>query len=134
MFWTSNLFLIKENWIFALTGHHVEPNIDILFARNLPFESYVRQWSHPLMIQLHYLWAKSNNRTCGELVLFLFWFLLFTCTVWLLFHSLFTFSSCANKTGWLQKWVLKMWMIINKRQFVIFWTTAHTHEYEAMKK
>ena len=25
-------------------------------------------------------------------------------------------------------------MIINKRQFVIFWTTAHTHEYEAMKK
>ena len=37
-----------------------------------------------------------------DLVLFLFWFHSFTCTIRLLFHSLFTFSCCANKTGWLQ--------------------------------
>ena len=30
------------------------------------FDSYVRQWKHPLMIPLHCLWAKSNNRTRGQ--------------------------------------------------------------------
>ena len=56
-------FLIKENWICAMTRHHAEPNINILLTRNPHLESDVRQWSHPLMIPLHCLWAKSNNRT-----------------------------------------------------------------------
>ena len=45
----------------------------------LPFESDVRQWSHPLMIPLHCLWAKSNNRTRGqfEYDVTLFWVFLF---------------------------------------------------------
>ena len=110
VFWTSNIFFIKENWISAITRHYTdtEPNINILLTRNLPFGSYVRQWSYPLTIPLNCLWAKSNNRIAWstwiwpDLVLFLYWFRSFTCTVRLLFHSLFMFSSCANKTGPLQ--------------------------------
>ena len=30
-------------------------------SRNSPFDSDVRQKSHPSMIPLHCLWAKSNN-------------------------------------------------------------------------
>ena len=55
--------------------HHAKPNINILLTRNIPFDSDVRQRSHPLMIPLHYLWAKSNNRTLGQ----------FECDVWLVF-------------------------------------------------
>ena len=51
---------------------HAEPNIKLL-ARKLPFYSDVRQWSHPLMIPLHCLWTKSNNRTRGQ----------YECDVWL---------------------------------------------------
>ena len=61
-----------------MTRHHA---YNIFLARNLPFpfDSDIRQWSHPLMIPLHCLWAKSKNRTRGHfeydvtLVLF-FWF------------------------------------------------------------
>ena len=70
--------------------HHAEPN-NTLLTRNLPFNSDVRQQSHPLMIPLNCLWDKSNNRTHGQfecdLVLFLFWFSLFICTVRLFFLS-----------------------------------------------
>ena len=37
-----------------------------------------------------------------DLTWFCFFFISFTCTVRFLFYSLFTFSSCTNKTGWLQ--------------------------------
>ena len=47
-----------------MTRHHAN-NIYIL-ARNLPFGSEVRQQSHPLMIPLHCLWGKLNNRMCGH--------------------------------------------------------------------
>ena len=40
--------------------------IPVLFTRNLPIHSGVSQLSHPLIIPLHCLWAKSNNRTCGQ--------------------------------------------------------------------
>ena len=43
----------------------------------------------------------------------------FTCTVRLLLHSLFTFSSCVKKNMLITKWVLKMWIIIKKRHLVI---------------
>ena len=36
----SLFFFIKENWISAMTTHHVEPN-NILLTRNLPFRSDV---------------------------------------------------------------------------------------------
>ena len=55
-------FFTKENWICAITRHHAGPNINILLTRNLPFESDFRQWSHPLVIPLHCLRAKSNKR------------------------------------------------------------------------
>ena len=97
------IFFIKENWILVMTRHHAN---NILLRKNLHFDSEVRQWSHPLKILLHFLWAKSNYRTRGQFecdrALFYLWFCLFTCTMRLLFLSLFTFPRLSNKTGWLQ--------------------------------
>ena len=66
LFFSFLFFFIKGNWICSMTRHHVEPNINILVTRNLPFESNIGQWSHPLMIPLHCFWTKSNNRTGGQ--------------------------------------------------------------------
>ena len=41
----QSLLFIKENWICAMTRHHVN---NILLARNLSFDSDFRQWRHPL--------------------------------------------------------------------------------------
>ena len=98
----QSLFLIKENRICSMTRHHAK---NILLARNFPFNSDVRQWSHSLMIPFHYLWVKSNNRTRVQFeydvpfccCCFFVWFRSFTFTWRLLFHSLFTFSSYAMK-------------------------------------
>ena len=49
-----------------MTRHHPEPNINILLTRNFPFDSDDRQRRNPLMIPLHSLWAKLNNRTRGQ--------------------------------------------------------------------
>ena len=59
-------FLIKENWICAMTRYHAEPNVNILLTRNLHFDSDVRQLSHSLMTPLDCLWAKSYKRTRGQ--------------------------------------------------------------------
>ena len=59
----------RPNLIFLLTkiGFAPWPDINvILLTINLPFDSDVRQGSHPFMIQLHYLWAKSNNKTRSQ--------------------------------------------------------------------
>ena len=42
-----------------MTRRHAGPN-NTLLTKNLPFVSYIRQSSHPLMIPLHFLCAKSN--------------------------------------------------------------------------
>ena len=102
--WTSNLyFFMKENWICTMIRYHA----NILLARNIPLDSDLRQRSHSLMIPLHCLWDKSNHRTCGQfeyvqlyLCIFVFCFcliLFITCTGWMLFHSLFTFSNYVIK-------------------------------------
>ena len=82
---TCNLyFFIKENLIFAVTRHHAEPNINILLTRNLPFDSDVRRWSHPLVIPFN-----AYNRTNGQFECGVTWFCFrlnsFTFTVRLLF-------------------------------------------------
>ena len=64
----------KENWICAMTRHHPDSNIYILLIRNLPIDSGVRRWSHPLMIPLRCLWTKSNNRMCGQFECDVAWF------------------------------------------------------------
>ena len=35
-------FFIKESWIWVMTRHHAESDINILFTRNFPFDSNVR--------------------------------------------------------------------------------------------
>ena len=67
------IFIIKENWICAMTRYHAESN-NILLSRNLPIDSGVRHWSHPFTIPLHCLWAKSNNRTRGQFECDVTWF------------------------------------------------------------
>ena len=61
MFWMSSLyfFIFKDNYIWVMTRYHVN---NILLTRDLHFVfvSDSRQWSHPLMIPMHCLWAKSN--------------------------------------------------------------------------
>ena len=87
-------FSTKENWICTMNRHHAEPNINILFTKKFPFDSDFIHRSHPLMISLHWLWAKSNNRIRDQFeydvtsFLLLFWFRSFTCTVLLLSRSL----------------------------------------------
>ena len=84
--------------------------VHISLPRNLPFDSDFRQRSHPLMIPLHCLWAKSYNSMHGQFECDRTWFCFvlgflfssFTCILWLLLHNLFQFLSCANKIGWLQ--------------------------------
>ena len=56
-------FFIKENSICVMTRHYAN---NVSLARNLPFDSDVRQGSYPLMILLHCLWDKLNNRTRGQ--------------------------------------------------------------------
>ena len=54
--------------------HHAEPNINILSTRNLLFDSDVRQWSRPLMIPMHSLFAKSSNRKRDQFECDVIWF------------------------------------------------------------
>ena len=56
-----------------MNRHHIEPNMNISLTRNFSFDSEVRQLSHPLMISLHCLRAKSKNRTCGQFEYDLTW-------------------------------------------------------------
>ena len=60
------MLFIKENWICTMAGYHIEPNINILLIRYLPFDSNVIQWSHLLTMALYYLWSKPNNRTRSQ--------------------------------------------------------------------
>ena len=80
-----------------MTRHRAESNINVLLTRNVPFDTSVRQWSQAssfIMIPLYCLLAKLKNQNVWsiwmwrDVVLFLFWFCSFTCTVRLLFHSL----------------------------------------------
>ena len=67
---------ITENWICSMTRHDAQPTINILLTRNFPFDSDDKQRSHPLMILLHCLWAKSNNRMHGQFECDVTWFCL----------------------------------------------------------
>ena len=54
---------VKENWICIMTRHHAN---NMLLARNLLFDSAIRQWSHPLMIPSYCLW-KTFGEIFGQL-------------------------------------------------------------------
>ena len=116
------IFFIKENSIWAMTKDHAN---NILLTRNLSFDSGVRQWSYPLMIPLHCLWAKQNAWSIWmwHVTLFLF------CFCFDFLHSYAQCSCCSivclrfhdvHIKRLITKWVLKMWIIINKKHFVVF--------------
>ena len=67
-------FLDGESLFFLLKKIGFELKINILLTRYLLFDSDVRQWSHPLMIPMHCLWAKSNTKTRGQFECDLTWF------------------------------------------------------------
>ena len=119
------LFFIKENWICAMIRHLAKQNINILLTGNLPFDSDVRQWNHPFMRPLHFLWAKSNIRTRSRFICDVTWF--YFCFDFVPSHA--RCGCCAivslrfqfvQKKKHVPKWVLKIWIIINKRHFKIF--------------
>ena len=61
------------------------------------YDSVVRRWSHPLMIPLHCLWAKSNSRMHGQFkfdVTFFFGFD-FVCS-----HARWSYYSIVCWRGW----------------------------------
>ena len=64
-------FFIKIIWICAMT-RHAESN-NILLTRNLLIDPNIRHWSYPLMIPLHCLWAKLNNRTRNQFGMWRSW-------------------------------------------------------------
>ena len=67
------------------------------------------------------------------LVLLLIWFRWFKCTVQLLFHSVFTFSSCANKTVGC-KMSTKSLNNYKQNTFCDIFEQMHTQEYRATTK
>ena len=74
--WGVSDYSGRPIWICPMTRHHAEPNVSILLTRNLHFGSDVKRWSHPLMLPLHCLWAKSNNRNRRQLEFDVTWFCL----------------------------------------------------------
>ena len=121
----SSSFLIKENRICAVAKHHAEPNMNVLLTSNLPFDSDVRQWRHPLMIPLYCLWVKSNNRTRAQFECVVNWFCFYSgfvrLHVWCCCCSIVYFYFQVVQIKQLDcKMSTKMCIVINKRQFVIF--------------
>ena len=127
MFQTSNFYFLLRKIRFV-------PCPDIMFSQTLMyygqknphFDSDIRQWSHPLMIPLHWLWAKLNSRTCGQFECDVTWFCFYFDFVrshaWCGCCSIvyLRFQAVKKWNRLIAKWVLKMWIIINKRHFVIF--------------
>ena len=97
------IFFNNENWILAVTRHRAS---NILLTRNLHFDSDVRQWSHPLMVLLHCLGAKSNYRTVVNLNVT--WFVLI---LFIHIHDAYDCSFVA-KLGW--KKICFFWKNITK--------------------
>ena len=101
------------------------------WQKNLSFDSDVRQWSHPLMIPLHCLWDKLNNRTCGhfeyDVALFFYYYYYY------FVHSL---ARCSCSIVCLLFQVMQIKQVdckmSTKKNFFeeniswYFWTTAHT--------
>ena len=74
MFWTSILYVsclkkldLCHDQISCWVKH-------LLLSRNFPFDANVRQKSHPLLIPLHCLRAKSNNVMRGQFECDVIWF------------------------------------------------------------
>ena len=72
--WEVSEWSGRSIFICSMTRHKAN---NILLARNLPFDSDARKWSHPLIISLHCLWTKSKNE----------------CSVWM-WRDLIYFCSC----------------------------------------
>ena len=96
---------------------------EIFFLTLTSDSEAILEWYHCIVCRL--------NRTIEHVVSLNVVLLYFFCCFCLIsfihmygavmFHSLFMFSSCANKTGWLiAKWLLKMWIIVNKKHLVVY--------------
>ena len=124
-------------------GIMLSQNMNILW-QEIFFNSDVRQWSHPLMIPLHCLWAKSSNRTSGQFecdvtfFCFAFFFLIF----FIYMHGAVVVhdASCCSivclrfEVMQIQQVDCKMSTKKNlKNIFLYFWTTAHTRIYSYEK-
>ena len=82
-FWAKYWDIIDKKSSFCLWRQTVKPSFNYTLALFVGLIEQQNAWS---------IWKLRA----------LFWFCLFTYTLQLLSNDLFTFSSCANKTGWLQ--------------------------------
>ena len=74
--------------------------VNILLTRNFTIDSDVGQWSHPLMIPLHCLWAKLNNGMSGQFECDVNWF----CFCFNLFFSHARCGCCSIVYWWSWEW------------------------------
>ena len=83
-----------------MTRHYAESNIKIILTTYLLIDSDVRQWTHTLVIPLHYLRAKSNNWTRGQFECNVTWFCF--CFDFVRSHARCGCCLMACRTGWVQ--------------------------------
>ena len=127
--------IIKENWLclMARLSQTLIYYWQEIFLLTLKSDiEAILSWYHWIVCGLSRTIKRMVNLNAKYLGFVLFWFGSFRCMVWLLFHSLFTFSSYANKQV-VAKWVLKIWIIINKRHFVLFLDNC-SHKYIKPRK
>ena len=126
MFQTSNFYFLSRKIGFVPCPDVTFSQTCIMDKKNPPFDSDIRQWSHPSMIPLHWLWAKLNSRMHGQFECDVIWFCF--CFDFVRSHAwcsccsivCLRFQAVKKWNRLIAKWVLRVWIIINKRHFVIF--------------
>ena len=119
----SLFFLLRKNGFAPWPGIMLSQTL-IDYWQEIFLLTDVRTWTHPSMIPLHCLWAKSNNTTRGQFECDVTWFcfcfgFVAHMHVLLLFHSLFTCLSCASKADSC-KMRTKIWIIIDKKDLITY--------------
>ena len=118
------LFIKKEGLV---------PWPDIMLSQTLI------KWSHPLMIPLHCLWAKSNNKP--RVILNVTWLGFYFCFDFFRLHARCRCCSIVRLRFQVvqikqvdYKMSTTMWIIVNKRHFVIFLNNCTQKSIKATKK
>ena len=114
VFQTSDIFFIKESWIYAMTRHHAEPNININFEKKCSFWLWlqtVKPSFNNTVIPLRCLWAKLNNRARGKIECNMAWFSVFVLISFIHMHGAvvvpYMFFFFFIRKSFIRKWASK---------------------------
>ena len=104
-------FFIKESWIYAMTRHHAEPNININFGKNSDSDFRLKPSFNNTVIPLRCLWAKLNNRARGKIECNMAWFSVFVLISFIHMHGAvvvpYTFFFFFIRKSFIRKWASK---------------------------